>query len=181
MQMIEVIPNWHPVFVHFTVALISVATFFYCVGFFLHNKRLGKEMLITGRWCLWTGTLAAIATIAAGFIAYYTVDHDTPSHNAMVVHRNWALTTFGVIGVVFIWSLISYLKNTAVRLWFCFGMILTSILVLITAWHGAELVYRYGLGVLSLPKTEQINHSHSHKTKQEKYSKPVLNHSSHAH
>ena len=180
--MIEIIPNWHPVFVHFTVALISVAAFFYCAGCFFHNKRWGNEMTIAGRWCLWTGTLAAIATVAAGFIAYYTVAHDAPSHNAMVIHRNWALATLSMIGVVFIWSLLNYLKDATAKLSFCLGMLLTFMFVLITAWHGAELVYRYGLGVSSLPKIEQINHPHSHNAPLgETPSKPAIDHSSHAH
>lgn len=34
-------------------------------------------------------------------------------------------------------------------------------LVIATAWHGGELVYRHGLGVLSLPVAE-ADHVHSH-------------------
>lgn len=45
-------------------------------------------------------------------------------------------------------------------------MIITFFLVMITAWHGAEVVYRYGIGVLSLPKSEGKGHQHSHDNKQ---------------
>jgi len=31
-----------------------------------------------------------------------------------------------------------------------------------TAWHGAENVYRYGLGVMSLPQQESEGHAHNH-------------------
>ena len=31
-----------------------------------------------------------------------------------------------------------------------------------TGWHGGELVYRYGLGVLSLPAAEGEGHDHVH-------------------
>lgn len=164
--MIEIIPNWHPVFVHFTVALISVATFFYCAGLIFHNKKFGHEMLIVARWCLWTGALAAIVTVIAGFIAYYSVTHDSPSHNAMTIHRNWALGTLSVILILSIWSIRTYLKDKSISLWFIFGMLITFSLVTITAWHGAELVYRYGLGVISLPEADKPSHAHSHKTRQ---------------
>ncbi|MBL4850981.1 MAG: hypothetical protein JKY90_01690, partial [Gammaproteobacteria bacterium] len=31
-----------------------------------------------------------------------------------------------------------------------------------TAWHGGEVVYRYGIGVISLPKVEGDGHDHAH-------------------
>lgn len=160
MQMIEIIPNWHPIFVHFTVALISIATFFYCTGFVFHNQKFGQEMLVAGRWCLWFGMLAAIATVTAGFIAYYTIVHDTPSHEAMVIHRNWALLTLSVIVIISFFSIRTYLKDKKSSGWFLLGILIAFSLVTITAWHGAELVYRYGLGVKSLPKTSHTGHTH---------------------
>ena len=35
-----------------------------------------------------------------------------------------------------------------------------------TAWHGGEVVYRYGIGVMSLPNVEEgaDGHNHSHNT-----------------
>lgn len=164
--MIEIIPNWHPVFVHFTVALISVSALFYFIGYFLRKQPLGEELLIAARWCLWLGTLAAIATVIAGFIAYYSVAHDTPSHEAMTVHRNWAVATFIAILFVSFWSIWSYVKNKIVSFIFVLSMLLAFSLVSTTAWHGAELVYRHGVGVMSLPKIEHSNQPHDHGKKQ---------------
>ena len=148
--MIEIIPNWHPIFVHFTVALTSIATFFFCLGFILQNKNLGKELLISGRFCLWTGALAA---------------HDTPSHEAMIIHRNWALTTLSVIFITAFWSIYIWLKDKKIGVFFLLAMVSAFLLVTITAWHGAELVYRYGLGVKSLPEESHAGHTHHSKTK----------------
>ncbi len=41
-------------------------------------------------------------------------------------------------------------------------MLIVQGLLLFTAWLGAELVYRYGLGVMSLPQSENEDHSHLH-------------------
>ena len=166
MQMMEIIPNWHPIFVHFTVALTSIATFFFCLGFVLQNINFGKELLVAGRLCLWAGALAAIATVTAGFIAYYTVSHDTPSHEAMIIHRNWALTTLSVVLITAIWSIYIWLKNKTIGVFFLLAMVSAFLLVTITAWHGAELVYRYGLGVQSLPKESHAGHAHHLKAKE---------------
>lgn len=164
--MIEIIPNWHPIFVHFTVALITISALCYFIGIFSTKYSLGREFLIVGRWCLWFGAIAAIATVIAGFIAYYSVAHDTPSHLAMTEHRNWAIATFVVILFVTIWSLWQHFKKKSVGIMFVMAMIITFFLVTITAWHGAEVVYRYGIGVLSLPKSEGKGHQHSHDNKQ---------------
>lgn len=160
--MIEIIPNWHSIFVHFTIALISVSALCYFIGYFSMRHPIGQELLIVGRWCLWLGALVTIATVIAGFIAYYSVVHDTPSHEAMTIHRNWAIATFVMIVFVAAWSLWNYFKSKLTTVTFVLAMAITFILVMITAWHGAEVVYRYGVGVQSLPKSTGKGHQHLH-------------------
>lgn len=164
--MIEIIPNWHPIFVHFTIALISISTLCYVVGYFLMKYPLGRELLIVGRWCLWLGAFASIFTVIAGFLAYYSVAHDTTSHEAMVVHRNWAILSFVIILLISFWSGWMYVKDKAISLFFVLGMLLACVLINVTAWHGAELVYRYGLGVMSLPGKASVNQPNNQKQRQ---------------
>lgn len=164
--MISIIPNWHPIFVHFTLALITVSALCYFIGYFSIKYSFGQEILIVGRWCLWFCALFSVATVAAGFMAYYSVGHDTPSHEAMTVHRNWAIAAFIVIIVMAIWSIWLYFKDKMTPFIFVIGTLITFSLVSITAWHGAELVYRYGLGVMSLPKTSTANPPHDYSKKQ---------------
>ena len=45
---------------------------------------------------------------------------------------------------------------------FIVAMVISGTVLMSTAWHGGELVYRYGLGVMSLPKAEGDGHDHSH-------------------
>jgi len=155
----EIIPNWHPIFVHFTVALVTVSVLLYLVGYCTHRFQLGREILIVARWCLWLGAIAAIATVSAGFIAYYTVAHDTPSHIVMTVHRNWAITTLVAVLLMSIWSWHFYRKERKVNGLFLMGLIAMITLLAITAWHGSELVYRHGIGVKSLPEPSNGNHN----------------------
>ena len=44
--MIEIIPNWHPVFVHFTVALLSVAVALYLLVRILPGASVRQELAI---------------------------------------------------------------------------------------------------------------------------------------
>ena len=102
--MIEVVPNWHPIFVHFTLALWTVATGFFLLGIVWKKNRLRAQWLLVARWNLWLGALFALATAVAGWLAYNSVAHDAPSHAAMTEHRNWALATLAVMLPLSAWS-----------------------------------------------------------------------------
>lgn len=164
--MIDIIPNHHPIFVHFTVALFSAAFGFHMlsyVGVRSHklSLRLIQEFATVGRWCLWACALLTFLTIAAGLYAYYTVGHDVISHAAMTTHRNWAIPTAVTIWLVALWSLDRYLKQKSITLLFMIALLVVQCLVLSTAWLGGELVYRYGLGVMALPQAEETSHQHT--------------------
>ena len=162
-HLVEIIPNWHPIYVNFAVALICVSALCFFIGYLFHKRTLGKELLITARWCLWLGAIAIIVAVIAGFIAFYSVAHDAASHIAMTTHRNWAIATLILVLIVTIWSSWLYLKNKFIGAWFVLVMIVTAILLMTTAWHGAEVVFRHGIGVQSLPKLIDEGHDHQHK------------------
>ncbi len=160
--MIEIIPNWHPIFVHFTVALVTISGVFFILAKLIGDKKVGDELLASARWSLWAGGIFAIVTVAAGFFAYYSVGHDTLSHLKMTAHRNWALVTLVAALTCVGWSLIHYWRNTKPTLFFIVAMLAVLILVATTGWRGGELVYRYGIGVMSLPQSSEIEHQHNH-------------------
>jgi uncharacterized membrane protein len=164
--MIEIIPNWHPIFVHFTAALFGAAGGFYVLSYLASFSRkmpntLALEFEIVARWCLWAAALITIATVGAGLYAYYTVKHDAVSHAAMTVHRNWALLTATAIYLIAGWSVWRYYQKIKLTLTFVVALLVVQGLLLTTAWHGAELVYRYGVGVMSLPQAEEVGHKHT--------------------
>jgi uncharacterized membrane protein len=101
-----------------------------------------------------------ILTVIAGLHAFYTVKHDGISHTAMTIHRNWALTTLSIMLLLAVWSVWRWHRNKVVTLIFIISLLIGEALLLSTAWHGAELVFRYGLGVMSLPNTDDHNHHH---------------------
>jgi len=116
-------------------------------------------------WSLWSGSLFTIATVIAGWFAYNSVAHDEASHAAMTLHRNWAIPT-AILFLIIAISAIHLARNKNVPgIRFILVSLIALILLMITGWLGAEAVYRYGLGVMSLPQvetgTEGHNHSHN--------------------
>ncbi len=161
--MINILPNWHPVFVHFTVALLIVAAVAQLLSHFVSVGKMGNQLIIVGRWNLWIGVGFTLLTVAAGWYAYYTVGHDSPSHIAMTEHRNWAMATIALFLGIAGWEYYQS-RRGGNRGWLFTGLLtIGAALLLTTAWHGGELVYRHGLGVMSLPETgAESGHDHAH-------------------
>jgi len=155
----EIIPNWHPMLVHYPIALLSIATLLFIIG-----KAANKPSLIkAAHFNLWIGAIISIGTVAAGLYAASTVAHDAASHIQMMNHRNWAIPT--AIGFVALaaWSAWRYRKTFNVS-WIFVGLMLIGTGALsATGFKGAELVYRHGTGVMSLPESSGKGHSgHAH-------------------
>jgi len=161
--MIEVVPNWHPVFVHFTVALLTVSSTLFLVSHFASDWQHRQTAFKVAEWNFWIGSTVTVATALAGWYAYNTVAHDTPSHAAMTLHRNWALGTLTMLGILAFWLWSSRHRETN-KSSSPFVIVVVLLLGLLgtTAWHGGEVVYRYGLGVMSMPKSEGDGHDHEH-------------------
>ena len=178
---IEIIPNWHPVFVHFTIGLLSISAFLYLVGLVLQKPNL----LIVARWNLWIGTALTVCTVLAGLYAYNTVMHDGPSHAAMTDHRNWALPTAGIFVMLALWAAWKQRGAKTVSPIFVCVMLLASGLLAMTGYKGGEAVYRHGIGVMRTPEVhgDGSHASHSHESMPDHHKEtealPTHDHSGH--
>ncbi len=170
---IEIIPNWHPIFVHFTIGLLAVSALLYLVGLLLKKQNL----LIVAKWNLWIGTLITIVTVWAGFNAYNSIAHDGPLHAAMTDHKNWALATVFSFAIIALWAGFKHF-TTKVSPIFVTIILAASILLAITGYKGGEVVYRHGGGVMRMPVISgdggHGSHSHDEKNTSSKHhnSKP---------
>lgn len=179
--MFNINPNYHPIMVHFTIGLTVTAWATLFLSYlFCKSPKWQKESLIVSRWCLLLAALASILTIAAGFQAYYTVAHDVISHKVMTIHRNLGVVTFVLIWITTLFSFVLYMKKKQPRFIFALLLTITTAFVIATGWYGAELVFRYGLGVKSLPKASVVGLQHTqanaHRITQKTKSKDGHNH-----
>ena len=165
--MIEIIPNFHPALVHFPIAFTAAAVAFTAVGTVFKNWPYAAQCLITGRWMLWGAALFALIAAVFGWFAFNSVAHDEVSHAAMKVHRNWALGALTALLALAAWDVWRgrFGKMPSPNIpspVFLVLLVAAWLLVTSTAWHGAELVYRHGLGVMSLPDMENEAAPHQH-------------------
>lgn len=165
---IEIIPNWHPILVHFTVALLSVSVALFLIESFVRKRPWHIQLVTVARWNLWLGALAAVATVIAGFDAFNSIPHSSENqHLAMLDHRKWALSTAGLFIVLAAWSLSASLRgkadfSKAKNFVFVSLMTIAGLMLATTGYKGAELVYRHGLGVIPMQVGMMAGHNHNH-------------------
>jgi len=99
----------------------------------------------------------------------------------MIIHRNWAIPTFIVMLVLTIWSFLNYKRKQAANVTFLIMVLLGLGLLASTAWHGGELVYRYGLGVISLPMSSTGGNENVELEKPKAVQKAEPSHDNHDH
>lgn len=160
--MIEIIPNWHPIWVHFAIALLVTGTIIY-VGFgwkASSDTTEPTQPLVVSRWMLWLGAIASLASLLTGYWASTSVAHDDLAHANMLVHRNWAIgaTVIFVIGAG--WEFLRRKANKA-SVFSAALFLVGSTALLVTGMEGAENVYEHGLGVKRLPDVSDHDHSHA--------------------
>jgi uncharacterized membrane protein len=147
---IHIIPNWHPAIVHFTIALYVAAAALYTAHVVAAETRWGEAILTAARVNLWLGALITIVTVAAGIQAFIRVPHSTAQVPPMVDHRNWAIATAAIWWVAALWEAWRARRAARVSAAFAVFLIIGVITLTATGWKGAELVYRHGIGVLSV-------------------------------
>lgn len=155
-NMIE--PNAHPILVHFAYALSVTAFASYAMAALAPSEKWRSSLRPAADWMLAFGALAIIATIAAGFQAYYTVAHDGPSHAAMTTHRNWAVPSGVAILLLALWRWTS--RSRPAPFIFVVLLAVAAVSLSVTAWWGGKIVYGYGLGVKSMPTVTGEGHDH---------------------
>ena len=160
--MIEIVPNWHPAFVHFPIAFATAAVFFVALGVLYKTKPWSQQCLLFGHWMLWAAAIFACIAAVFGWFAYNSVEHDEAGHQAMTLHAYWALSAVGALVVL---AALDVRSRRFVGMPVYGFLVLLTVawaLVINTAWHGSEVVFRHGLGVMSLPEPENHGHDHAH-------------------
>ncbi|SHO57266.1 DUF2231 domain-containing protein [Vibrio quintilis] len=148
--MVEILPNWHPMLVHFSITLLfftCVVQMFVCIRSPAERHPIHYVM----KWLVALGIVSVIAAVSSGFYAYQSLELDGPAHKEMMMHRNYAL---GSMCVFLSGAIIYAFFSSSLRSLACLCFILAFLLVAITGFHGGELVFRHGLGVMPQTKTE---------------------------
>lgn len=147
---------------HFPIAFSTAAAFFMLLGKACRGQTWANQSVLFGRCMLWAAAIFASVAAVFGWFAYNSVDHDDAGHAAMTLHRNWALVALAALALLAAIDIWAQRKAASLGNVFLAALIAAWLLVLNAAWHGGEVVFRHGLGVMSLPMVEGHSEGHGH-------------------
>ncbi len=142
------LPNIHPLLVHFPIALLTLAVLLDVVAAFWRKMPWLRP---TVGLLYVVGAVGALATYLSGRVAADSVLPPPEATPVLTEHADLALYTvilFGILALVRVWAL---WRLPAFRAPVDVPLILVGLiglgLLVETADHGGELVYRFGVGV----------------------------------
>ena len=139
----KIIPNWHPMFVHYSIALLNVATLLFIIGKVMNKPSVTKAVHIN----LWLGAVITIGTVIAGLSVASTAGHDAKSHAQMINHRDWAIPTAINFIALTIWLAWKYRQPINVSWRLILLMALTAdALLSATKWYWHYVIARDSSG-----------------------------------
>ena len=182
MPMPEILPNWHPIVVHFAIGLLLTAAILFVLGALLSSRPLGAAATAAARLDLGLGLGAALVALATGWQAYNSVAHDAQSHVNMTIHMKWAFATVALFVVAGAAAWFDRRRPAGAGPAVLAAIAIASGSLVATGWLGGENVYRYGLGVMSLPKDDGHDHAghHHHHDEAEEATVPATDASKHS-
>lgn len=179
----QIIPNLHPAVVHFPIALTIVAFIFGLAARLFRQSASSTSLAAAGSYILILAAVSAVAAVGFGWLAFNSpMNHDDAGHAAMLLHRAWAIPTAAGLVLVAIWHSLKSRQDSPMSIPVLVCLAGLSLSVATTAWLGGEVVYRHGIGVLSLPASGGHNHAGHHHGEASESAIPAQgNHSGHQH
>ena len=137
----------HPVIVHFPIALLLTG----CGLRVLNHFTKQASLTFTVRILLALGVLGLAGAVASGLLAYHTAPHVPDAWELQADHKQLGLSSLGVGVILLGWSLSrgAAFDPPAWAEWVELGLwLLLAILIVATGYHGGQLVFNYGTGVV---------------------------------
>lgn len=136
--------NYHPVFVHFPIALWIAALVFEVLAVWKSSDDWHR----TAVRLLYLGTLCAFAAVGTGLLAEEAVPETGPAHNVFELHEKLMYITTSVAVGLCIFSFFARKNFTAgLRKLFLLGLFVLAGLLTVGADRGAQLVYQHATSV----------------------------------
>ncbi|HUK54509.1 MAG TPA: DUF2231 domain-containing protein [Candidatus Binatia bacterium] len=137
--------NYHPLIVHFPIALWIAALIFELAARIMKSDRMHQ----TACAALALGALAAIPAVASGWSAESAVPAAGPAHDVKELHETLMVTSSILSGVLAVLGILILPRRplASLRAAFLLGLLLLAGMVSLGADRGALLVYHFGTSV----------------------------------
>lgn len=138
---------WHPIVVHFPVALVISAAIFFLTARVLRSDALAANLAIAATWNLCLGAVAAVFALGTGLAAVLDLDVASEVHQAISLHMKWAMITTLLLVLLAVWRGAGTAQASRPSWTFLIVLAATTGALMVTGYRGGENVYDYGVGV----------------------------------
>src|ERR1700688_3363690 len=101
--MTYIVPGWHPIIVHFPLALIVTAAFCLTLVRLLPAQRHASMVAAVGTWNLCLGAVAVFFALGSGLAAVIDLHVGAAAHQAISAHVKSAILTTVLVLSVAVW------------------------------------------------------------------------------
>jgi len=153
--------NIHPMLVHFPIAFLSAFFVLDMLGT-LAKKPNWRNV---ASWLLYFGTVAAVFTVTAGFIAAGSVAHGVEVHAIIERHEHFGVTVLSLAILLSAWRLKSGgVIQGGANSFFLILAALLCVFMMLGADLGGLMVYHYGVSVdaAMAPVDGNMDQQHHH-------------------
>jgi uncharacterized membrane protein len=143
------LPGWHPMMVHFPLALVVTATLFLLAARLLRSESYAATLATVGTWNLCLGAVAALFALATGLAAMIDLHVGVAARQAISLHVKWAIFTTLALVLLAVWRGAGSAQESRPSWIFMVVLLAATAALTVTGYRGGENVYRYGVGVHS--------------------------------
>jgi uncharacterized membrane protein len=137
-------PSLHPFLVHFPIALLSVAFLVEAAAVVTRQEELSRF----GWWLQIVGTLMIFFTVGSGLLAEKQATFPVGSADLFQSHEQIAFLCTALFTGLLLWRVGNRGEIPLKTRWIYLVLMLVAVgAMLMGAWLGGEMVYRYGVGV----------------------------------
>jgi uncharacterized membrane protein len=140
-------PSWHPLVVHFPIALVVVAAALLLAARLLRSESLAATLATVGTWNLCLGAVAAVFALATGLGAVLDLDVSAAVRQAISEHMKWAIFTTLLVVLLAVWRGAGTASGSRPSWVFIVLLLAATAAMGVTGYRGGKNVYEYGVGV----------------------------------
>ena len=142
----RILPGWHPMMVHFPLALIVTAACCLSAARVLRSSHAGT-LAIVGTWTLGIGAVALLFALGTGLAGVIDLQVGEAARQAISSHVKSAILTAVLVLSAAVWRGAGVPQAAPPSWGFLLVMWVATSSLIVTGYRGGQNVYRYGVGV----------------------------------
>jgi uncharacterized membrane protein len=144
------LPGWHPIVVHFPLALVVTGTAALLLARVLGKQRYAAALATVGTFNLCLGAVAAVLALATGLAAVLDLHLALGARQSVSLHVRWAIFTTLALLLLAAWRGAGNAHDSRPSWLLLIVLLAATAALVVTGYRGGENVYRYGIGVSTM-------------------------------